>query len=88
MTSAHAGGLVHLRAAGVSLLLDARGPGPVTVPHWGPDLGELDGSTVDELVAAAVPAVPRGTLDLPVLIVFFVLQKQFVSGLTLGSTKG
>ena len=25
---------------------------------------------------------------LPVLIVFFVLQKQFVSGLTLGSTKG
>ena len=25
---------------------------------------------------------------LPVLIVFFVLQKHFVSGLTLGSTKG
>jgi ABC-type maltose transport system permease subunit len=25
---------------------------------------------------------------LPVLVVFFVLQKQFVSGLTLGSTKG
>ena len=25
---------------------------------------------------------------LPVLIVFFVLQKQFVSGLTLGATKG
>lgn len=25
---------------------------------------------------------------LPVLIVFFVLQKQFVAGLTLGSTKG
>ncbi len=25
---------------------------------------------------------------LPTLIVFFVLQKQFVSGLTLGSTKG
>ncbi|MGA9747555.1 MAG: carbohydrate ABC transporter permease [Nocardioides sp.] len=27
-------------------------------------------------------------IALPVLIVFFVLQKQFVSGLTLGSTKG
>ncbi|HEY7103207.1 MAG TPA: hypothetical protein VH573_16355, partial [Mycobacteriales bacterium] len=66
MTSADAGGLVHLRAAGASLLLDARGPGPVTVPHWGPDLGALDESTVDELVAATVPAVPRGTLDLPV----------------------
>jgi multiple sugar transport system permease protein len=25
---------------------------------------------------------------LPVLVVFFVLQKQFVSGLTLGATKG
>ena len=25
---------------------------------------------------------------LPTLIVFFVLQKQFISGLTLGSTKG
>ena len=25
---------------------------------------------------------------LPVLLVFFVLQKQFVAGLTLGSTKG
>ena len=25
---------------------------------------------------------------LPVLIVFFVLQRQFVSGLTLGATKG
>ena len=25
---------------------------------------------------------------LPVLVIFFVLQKQFVSGLTLGSTKG
>ncbi|HEY7103771.1 MAG TPA: alpha-galactosidase, partial [Mycobacteriales bacterium] len=36
------------------------------VPHWGPDLGALDESTVDELVAATVPAVPRGTLDLPV----------------------
>jgi multiple sugar transport system permease protein len=27
-------------------------------------------------------------IAIPVLIVFFVLQKQFVAGLTLGSTKG
>jgi alpha-galactosidase len=77
MTSADPGGLVHLRAAGASLLLDARGPGPVTVPHWGPDLGELDESTVDELAAATVPAVPRGTLDLPVPV---ALLPAYASG--------
>ena len=37
----------------------------------------------DDLVAAGSIIVA-----LPVLVVFFVLQKQFVSGLTLGSTKG
>jgi alpha-galactosidase len=31
--------LVHLRAAGVSVLLDASGPGVPAVLHWGPDLG-------------------------------------------------
>jgi alpha-galactosidase len=76
MTSA-AGGLVHLRAAGTSLLLDSRGPGPVTVPHWGPDLGELDESTIDGLVAATVPAVPRGTLDRPVPV---ALLPAYASG--------
>jgi multiple sugar transport system permease protein len=35
------------------------------------------------LVAAASLLVA-----LPTLIVFFALQKQFISGLTLGSTKG
>jgi alpha-galactosidase len=53
-------GLPHLRAAGTSLLLDARGPGPVTVPHWGPDLGDLGTGTLAELAGAAVPAVPLG----------------------------
>ena len=77
MTTADAGGLVHLRAAGASLLLDASGPGPVTVPHWGPDLGELDGSTVDGLVAGTVPAVPTGTLDVPVPV---ALLPAYASG--------
>ena len=77
MTSADTGGLVHLRAAGASLLLDARGPGPVTVPYWGPGLGELDKSTVDDLVAATVPAVPKGTLDLPVPV---ALLPAYASG--------
>ena len=33
-------------------------------------------------------AVIEIAIILPVLVVFFALQKQFVSGLTLGSTKG
>ena len=32
--------LVHLRSAGVSVLLDAAGPGVPAVLHWGPDLGD------------------------------------------------
>ena len=67
LTAADGGGLLHLRAAGCSLLLDARGPGPVTVPHWGPDLGaDLSQATLAELAASTVPAVPRGTQDVPV----------------------
>ena len=39
--------------------------------------------------AASVASTAGSVLvAMPVLIVFFVLQKQFVSGLTLGSTKG
>jgi alpha-galactosidase len=32
--------LLHLRSAGVSVLLDASGPGVPAVLHWGPDLGD------------------------------------------------
>ena len=39
--------------------------------------------TDNNLVAAGSVIVA-----LPVLVVFFALQKQFVSGLTLGATKG
>ena len=40
-------GFVHLRAGGVSLLLDARGPGLPTVLHWGADLGaDVDAAAV------------------------------------------
>jgi multiple sugar transport system permease protein len=30
----------------------------------------------------------RRLVAIPVLVVFFLLQKQFVAGLTLGATKG
>ncbi len=40
--------------------------------------------------SSAAPLVAAGSvvIALPTLIIFFVLQKQFVAGLTLGATKG
>ncbi|KUL42150.1 alpha-galactosidase [Actinoplanes awajinensis] len=43
--------LLHLSAAGVSLVLDCRGPGLPTVAHWG---AALDG-TLDDLLVAVAP---------------------------------
>jgi alpha-galactosidase len=58
---------VHLRAGGVSLLLDAGAGAGEPLPavlHWGPDLGPgLDG---DALAAALVPAVANAAVDRPV----------------------
>jgi alpha-galactosidase len=59
--------VVHLRAGGVSLVLDAPGgpgePLPVVL-HWGADLGDLaDG---DALAEALVPAAARSAVDRPV----------------------
>ncbi|HEY6744847.1 MAG TPA: alpha-galactosidase [Mycobacteriales bacterium] len=56
--------LVHLQAAGCSLVLDARGP--VTVPHWGPALGSLSSSDLEAVADSVVAAVPRGSQDTPV----------------------
>jgi alpha-galactosidase len=57
---------VHLRAGGVSLVLDAGGVGaplPVVL-HWGADLGaELDG---EALAASLVPATAYSAVDRPV----------------------
>jgi multiple sugar transport system permease protein len=48
-------------------------------------LGRLQGEFVTDYNLLAAGAVIAA---LPTLIVFFVLRKQFVAGLTLGSTKG
>jgi alpha-galactosidase len=60
-------GVLHLRAGGVSLVLDAQGgpgePLPVVL-HWGPDLGDaIDG---DALAEALVPPAAPSTADRPV----------------------
>jgi alpha-galactosidase len=57
--------ILHLRAAGSSLVLDARGTRVPALVHWGRDLGAL---TVPELAALAdalVPAVPPSAVDVP-----------------------
>ncbi|BEL12314.1 alpha-galactosidase [Actinoplanes sichuanensis] len=49
----------HLRAAGVSLVLDTRGTA-ASVLHWGPDLGDFDPAAGD-----LAPAVPPSSIDVP-----------------------
>ncbi|MFC4946346.1 alpha-galactosidase [Pseudonocardia sp. GCM10023141] len=65
-----AGDLIHLRAAGVSLVLSTAGARLPMVLHWGADLGDLDDADLAGLAAAAMPgtapnesdAVPRAGL--------------------------
>lgn len=49
--------LVHLRVAGVSLLVRLSGAGPVIL-HWGGDLGGLVDADLDSLLGYPVPAGP------------------------------
>lgn len=57
--------IAHLRAAGASLVLDARGTGVPVVVHWGRDLGALDDTELAALADAVVPAVPPSSIDAP-----------------------
>ena len=59
-------GLIHLRAAGTSLVLDCTGAVLPRVLHWGADLGPLDEAALRTLRAVdASQQVPNG-LDVPV----------------------
>lgn len=64
----------HLRAAGVSLVLDARGAAAPALVHWGADLGELDEASLAALADAVIPAVPPSSVDVP-------LRLSIVAGL-------
>ena len=55
----------HLRAAGVSLLIDARGTRVPSILHWGADLGELADSQLTTLADALVPAISPSSIDVP-----------------------
>ncbi|SDR97898.1 alpha-galactosidase [Paraoerskovia marina] len=55
----------HLRAAGTSLVLDARGTAVPAVVHWGRDLGPTSAADLETLADAQVPAVPPSSVDVP-----------------------
>ncbi|WP_425955915.1 alpha-galactosidase [Xylanimonas sp. McL0601] len=54
--------VVHLRAGGVSLVVEAGGGLPRVV-HWGADLGDLDPVSVRGVATASVPPVVSGPVD-------------------------
>lgn len=55
----------HLRAGGVSLVVDAPGTQVPSVLHWGADLGPLPADALDALAGAVLPAVPPSSIDVP-----------------------
>jgi alpha-galactosidase len=61
------GDIHHLRAGGVSLVLDTRAPRLPRIVHWGADLGELSGALLQNLATADVPGVVSNVPDEPVI---------------------
>jgi alpha-galactosidase len=58
--------VVHLSAAGVSLLLDVGGARLPAVLHWGASLGDIDGRDAAALATGAVEPVVPNAIDVPV----------------------
>jgi alpha-galactosidase len=58
-------GIVHLRAAGISVVLDCRGPGLPGILHWGTDLGKLPEECLDAALLASTPPLTSNSLDVP-----------------------
>ncbi|WGD36979.1 alpha-galactosidase [Lysinibacter sp. HNR] len=57
--------IAYLRAAGTSLVLDARGTTVPSVTHWGADLGELSTEMLASMVDAGTPSVGPSSIDVP-----------------------
>ena len=60
-----AGVTIHLRAGGVSLLLELAAHGLPRVVHWGADLGDLTEAGARDAAHAVRTAVPHSGFDLP-----------------------
>ncbi|MDG4766478.1 alpha-galactosidase [Solwaraspora sp. WMMD406] len=72
--------IAYLRAAGTSLVLDARGPYPPVVLHWGADLGELAADELAAVADAATPAVPPSAVDQPLRLTLLPTPGQGWTG--------
>ena len=60
--------VVHLRSAGVSLLLDLTHGRLPAVLHWGADLGPITAADASALAEASVPPIPANVCDVPLRI--------------------
>lgn len=60
--------VVHLTAAGVSLVLDCRDGALPAVVHWGAALGPLDETELAALAGAGVAPVANNEMDVPVRV--------------------
>ncbi|WP_216364145.1 alpha-galactosidase [Subtercola boreus] len=58
--------MIHLRAAGTSLVLDARGTAVPAFVHWGADLGDLSTAELERLADAQIPAASGAAVDSPI----------------------
>jgi alpha-galactosidase len=60
--------LVHLSAAGVSVVLDCRGDALPAIVHWGEALGDLTEAQLQDLATAAAPQPIGFSVDGPVRV--------------------
>jgi alpha-galactosidase len=70
---------VHLRAAGVSLVLDVAGPVPAVL-HWGADLGALDAADLAALQFTGASEVPNNAPDVPRRLTLLPTERELWSG--------
>lgn len=60
--------LIHLRAGGVSLVLDSSDRQLPAVLHWGADLGDVDAEGLGFLAGATAPTLQPSSTDAPVRV--------------------
>ncbi|MBH0023130.1 alpha-galactosidase [Salinibacterium sp. SWN248] len=73
--------IVHLRAAGTSFVLDARGTGVPSITHWGADLGELDRDQLAALADSRERAIGPSSIDEPFRLSIVPLLAEGWTGL-------